>query len=86
MIVCYLAVGDEIVISIKNMTFYTWTALPSQKRIFSFSSQYGDEDEYTLRLCCKFEINLRYFAIWLVVIKLPRQSKYKFLGLGCCAT
>ena len=86
MIVCYLAGGDEIVISIKNMKFYTWTAVPSEKRIFSYSLQHGDEDGYTLSLCCKFENNLRLFAIWLVVIKLPRQSKYEFLGLGCRAT
>jgi len=77
-IVCYLAGGDEIVISIKNMKFYTWTTVPSKKRILSYSSQHGDEDGYALSLCCKFEINLRLFAIWLVVIKLPRQLKYEF--------
>jgi len=34
---------------------------------------------YTVSLFCKFEINQRFCAIWLVVIKLPRQSKYEFL-------
>jgi len=82
----WLVHGDEIVISIKNMKFYTWTAVPSEKRILSYSSQLGNENEYKLSLCCKFEINLRLFTIWPVVIKLPRQSKYEFLGLGCRAT
>jgi len=86
MIVCYLAGGDEIAISIKNMKIYTCTAVPSKKRILSYSSQHGDEDGYTLSLCCKFEINLKLFAIWLVVIKLPHQLKYEFLRLGCRAT
>ena len=89
MIVCYiqyLAGGDEIVISIKNMKFTTWTAVLSETRLLSYSSQHGDEDGYTLSLCCKFEINLRLFAIWLVVIKLARQLKYEFLRLGCHAT
>jgi len=86
-IVCYLASGDEIVTLIKiRMKIYTWTAVSSEKRILSYSSQHSDEDGYTLSLCCKFEIKLRLFAIWLVVIKLPHQSKYKILRLGCRAT
>jgi len=72
-IVCYLAGGDEIVISIKNMKFYTWTVVPFEKRILSYSSQHSDKDGYTLSLSCKFEINLRLFAIWLAVIKLSAR-------------
>ena len=81
MIVCYLAGGDEIVISIKNMKFYTWTAVPSEKRILSYSSQHGDEDGYTLSLCCKFEI-VCYLA---GDIKISRPSKYEIFtpGLPC---
>ena len=29
------------------MQFYTWTAVPSEKRILSYSSQHGDEGGYT---------------------------------------
>jgi len=43
--------------------------LAAQKRVASSSSQHGGKDGCTLNLCCKFEINLRLFAIWLVTIK-----------------
>jgi len=75
MIVCHLAGGDEIVISIKNMKFYTLTAVPSEKRVLSYSSQRGDEDECTLGLCCKFEINCLLSA-WLAAMKLSGRYKY----------
>ena len=52
--------------------------MPSEKRIPSYSPQYGDKGGCSFSMYCKFEINLRLFAIWLVVIKLPRQLKYEF--------
>jgi len=81
--------GDEIVISIKNMKFYTWTAMPSEKRMLSYSSQHGDEDGYTLSLCCKFEINLRLFASYLAGCdKMATSIEIRIftLGLPCHLT
>jgi len=49
------------------------TVSPEQG-IASSSSQNGDEDGCSFSLCCKFEIYLRLFAIWLVVVKLSCQS------------
>jgi len=30
--------------------------MPSEQRITSYSSQYGDDGGFSLSLCCKFEI------------------------------
>jgi len=46
----------------------------------SYSSQHGDEDGYSLSLCCKFEINWRLLAIWLVVIKFTPVKAGQFVG------
>jgi len=43
--------------------------LVSEKREASSSSQHGDAIGCSLSLYCKFEINPRSFAIWLVAIK-----------------
>jgi len=48
---------------------YVWAAVPSEKRIASYSSLHGDAIRCSLSPCCKFELNLRLFAIWLVTIK-----------------
>jgi len=69
-----------------NTMFYVWAAVPPEKGIVSSSSQHGDEDGCSLSLCCKFEIDLRLFAIWLVVVKLSFQSIYVILRLNCRAT
>ena len=65
--------------------FYTRTAVPPEQRVASSFSQHDDEGGCTLSLCCKFEINLRLFAIWLVMIKFLRRSKYEIFapGLPC---
>jgi len=68
--VCYLAGGDEIVILIKKYEILHLDCRAIQEENTQlYSPQHGDEDGYTLSLCCKFEINLKLFAIWLVVIK-----------------
>jgi len=71
-----------VVMKLSYRSKISWIAMPSEKRIASYSSQHGDEDGYTLSLCCKFENNLRFFAIWLVMIKLLRRLKYEFSCLG----
>ena len=66
-------------------SIYVWAAVPSEKRITSYSSQYGDAIRCSLSPCCKFEINLRLFVIWLVMIKFLCRSKYEIFapGLPC---
>jgi len=53
----------------QNTIFSTLAAVPPEQRIISYSSLHGNEIGCSLSLCCKFEINQRLFAIWLVEIK-----------------
>jgi len=62
-------VGDDKICHANQNTnsvsrnIYTWAAVPPEQREASSSSQHGDEDGCTLSLSCKFEINLKLFAI-----------------------
>ena len=61
----------------QNMSFIALAAMLPEQRITSHSSQHGDEGWCSLSLCCKFEINLRLFAIWLVAVKFASISTMK---------
>jgi len=66
---------------VKIRIIYVRAALLSEKREASSSSLHGGEGECPLRSYCKFEINLRLFAIWLVTMKYitalkTRNSKF----------
>ena len=64
-----------VVIKLSRRLIYEILCLgcvPSENRIVNSSSQHGDKGGCLLSLYCKFEINLRLFAIWLVTIKLLR--------------
>ena len=64
---------------------YVWAAVLSEKRIASYPSLHGDAIRCSLSPWCKFELNLRLFAIWLVMIKFLCRSKYEIFapGLPC---
>jgi len=64
----------------QNTNFCTLAAMPPEQRITRCSSQHGDEGGCSLSLCCKFEINWRLFAIWLVEIKFTPIKHYEFVG------
>jgi len=70
---------------LKIRTIHVWTALTSKKREASSSSQNGDAVGCPLSLYCKFEINPRLYAIWLVAMKniLSIKAQNSRFGLPC---
>ena len=60
---------------------YFWVVVPSKKTEVSCSSQHGDTIGCSLNSYCKFEINLRLFAIWLVSMKFTPIIAYVFVGI-----
>ena len=55
-----------------------------EQRITSYFPRHGSEGGCSCRLCCKFGINLRLFAIWLVVMKSNTLAKKEFSCSGSC--
>jgi len=76
-IVCHLAGGNEVVRCYKH-SINVCAAVPSEKRIAGYSSQHDDAIRCSLSPCCKFELNLRFFAIWLVMINFYVDQNMKF--------
>jgi len=69
---------------LKSRTIHTRAALTSEKREAYSSSHHGDAVGCPLSLYCKFDINLRLYAIWLVAMKnimsiKPRNSEFRLL-------
>ena len=99
-VVCYLAGCNEIMPHLwKRLHFHVvfWVALPSGKRNTKASSLHYGSFGCSLSPCCKFEVNLREYAIWLVIMKYvlteyltaspsfeKYQSKQRFTLFDCC--
>jgi len=68
---------------VKVGIIHVWAALPSEKREASSSSQQGDVVGCPTSPYCKFEINLRLYAIWLVAMKyvMPIKTRNSEFGL-----
>ena len=66
-------------IVVMKLLHWSRTASPSEKRIPSYSSQHGDKGGCSFSLYCKFELNLRLFAIWLNFY-VDRNTKFSPLG------
>jgi len=75
----------EVTLIDKNRVINVRAALPPIKRRTRSSSHYSGATRPPLYPCCKFEINLRLFAIWLIVKKyiIAIKSRNSTFGLLC---